>query len=249
MHIPLNKAGFYLFVFGGVMVQYNLHYLIKKTSHAGSSHFEWSQKNRRMHLFLIIAGLLCIITGVFSLSLKQLVLLSIAGIVTLLYSLPLLPFRGRKRLKDFGVLKIMVLVVMWTLVTVWLPAGQVVYSHPGFGLIFIGRFIFLFALCLLFDIRDTHIDASESISTIPILMGIKKTYILAYTLIAVFILLAMIYYARVPAAGHFHAMLLSGVSTLIIIKYSKKNAFDMAFLVCVDGMMLLQALLVVIGSI
>src|SRR5258708_25626092 len=125
MDLALNKVGFYFFVFGGVLVQYNLHYFVKKTSHDNSSHFTWSEKNRTVHFLLAITGLIFIITGVFSFQLNHYFFLLLLGIITLLYSLPVLPFTKRKPLKDFGILKIIVLLLFLTVITVWFPIHQV----------------------------------------------------------------------------------------------------------------------------
>lgn len=249
MHLPLNKPVFYFFVFGGVMVQYNLHYLVKKTSHANSSHFEWSKKNRHIHLFLTIVGLVLLTTGVFSFALNHFNFLLILGIITILYSLPLLPFTNKKRLKDFGVLKIFTLVLLWTVITVWFPLDQLNSTGKSFILIFIRRFIFLFALCLVFDLRDFSIDTKERRRTVPVILGIKKTYVLNYFLLGIFVLLSLIQYALMPDIGHLNAMILSAAATFVMIQYVKKNKSDIAYLACLDGMMLLQSLLVIIGSI
>lgn len=249
MHLPLNKPGFYFFVFGGVMVQYNLHYLVKKTSHSNSSHFEWSKKNRFTHLLLAGAGMALLIIGVFSFELHHFIFLLVLGAITLLYSLPLLPFASKRRLKDFGILKISTLVVLWTVITVWFPIDQVTTAEKPFALIFIRRFIFLFALCLVFDIRDFDIDTRENIRTIPVIIGIKNTYILHYILLAAFVLLSILEYLQLPDTGRLNAMLLSAAATVVVVKYIKRNNSDIAYLACLDGMMLLQALLIIIGSI
>ncbi|MEO6455892.1 MAG: UbiA family prenyltransferase [Ginsengibacter sp.] len=249
MHLPLNKPGFYFFVFGGVMVQYNIHYIVKKNSYAESSRLKWSKKNRGTHSLLIIAGLVLLITGLFCFKRSDFIFLLIPGIITLMYSLPLLPLANKKRLKDFGILKIITLVMIWTVITVWLPVHEFSYTDKSFFLIFIRRFIFLFALCLVFDIRDIEIDTKENIRTIPIIIGIKKTHILDYILLCVFILLTIIQYLQTPGIGHLNAMIVSAAATFFMIEYIKKNKSDIAYLACIDGMMLLQALLVIIGSI
>lgn len=248
LHLPLNKPGFYFFVFGGVLFQYNLHYFVKKTAHFNSSYLNWSQKNRGLHLILAGVGILFILTGVFDFKIYHFFILLILGLITLIYSLPLLPFTHKKRLKDFGILKITTLVLFWTLITVWLPATQVNYIPKSYLLVFISRFVFLFALCLVFDIRDTEIDKKENIRTIPLITGIKKSYLLIYSLLGLFIMLALIQYAKVNDTGRLNAMILSTAATFIMIIYTRKNKSEIAYLTCIDGMMLLQAFLVIIGS-
>jgi len=249
LHLPLNNIGFYSFVFGATLVQYNLHYLAKKSALPHSMRFQWSKKNRTAHQALACAGVILIIAGLFSFQLHHFIFLLFLGAITLFYSLPVLPFTNKKRLKDFGVLKIITLTLLWTLVTVWFPVSQAYYTDVSFLLIFLRRFIFIFVLCLVFDIRDTEIDSQENRRTIPVITGIKRAYFICYVLLVLFVLLSLIQYVKIPDIVQLNAMLFSAVATFVMIEYVKKNRSDIAYLACLDGMMLLQALLIVIGSI
>src|SRR5205085_1472743 len=123
-----------------------------------------------------------------------------------LYSFPVLPLKNRKRLKDFGILKIITLTLLWTIVTVWFPISQAYYTQVSFLLIFLRRFIFMFVLCLVFDIRDTEIDSKENIRTIPVMAGIKKAYLICYILLGVFVGLSFVQYFITPEAAILNAM-------------------------------------------
>jgi 4-hydroxybenzoate polyprenyltransferase len=173
----------------------------------------------------------------------------VVGIVTLLYSFPVLPFTNKKRIKDHGVLKIITLSIIWTIITVWFPVDQAYYTSTSFLLIFLRRFIFIFSLCIVFDIRDIEIDYKENIRTIPIIAGIKKAYNISFILLVMFVLLSLIQYMRLQNIKEFTAMSISAVTTFFIIKYTRKHGSDLAYIVCLDGMMLLQAMLIMIASI
>ena len=249
LHLPLNNIGFYSFVFGATLVQYNLHYLVKKTAVPNSMRFRWSKQNASTHKILAGIGLILIIAGLFSFQLHHFIFLLLLGIITLLYSLPVLPFTNRKRLKDFGILKIITITLLWTMVTVWFPVSQAYYTDVSFLLIFLRRFIFILILCLVFDIRDTEVDGKENRRTIPVIMGISKAYVVCYILLIVFVLLSLVQYLKIPDIAQLNSMLISAGATFIMIKYTQKNQSDLAHLACIDGMMLLQAILVIIGSI
>jgi len=249
LHLPLNNIGFYSFVFGATLVQYNLHYLAKKSALPDSMRFQWSKKNRVTHQALACTGLILIIAGLFTFQLRHFIFLLLLGVITLSYSQPVMPFATKKRLKDFGILKIITITLLWTLVTVWFPVSQAYYTDVSFLLIFLRRFIFIFVLCLVFDIRDTEIDSRENRRTIPVVTGIKKAYIVCYILLVVFVLLSLIQFVKIPDIGQVNAMLISAAATFAMIEYTKKNKSDIAYLAGIDGMMLLQALLVIIGSI
>lgn len=175
-------------------------------------------------------------------------ILFVLGAISILYSFPLLPFAHKKRIKDFGLLKIVTLSLLWTLVTVWFPVSDNNYEGFSFYLIFLRRFIFIFILCLLFDIRDTEVDRAEKISTISVKLGLKKSYIVCNSLLILFVIISLIQFFFIPDASQLIAMLLSAIATFIIITLSKKNNSDIIYLACVDGMMLLQALLIIFAA-
>lgn len=249
LHLPLNTISFYCFVFGATLVQYNLHYYVKKKAIQNSERIVWSQKNKTTHRILILIGLVLLITSLFSFRFHHLIFLAILGAITFLYSVPVLPFKEKKRIKDYGLLKIITITLLWTLVTVWFPVDGAGVTGLPFQLIFIRRFIFIFVLCLMFDIRDAEIDLSENIRTLPIITGIKRSYRIAYVLLIIFILLSVLQVVKNHNIAEFNAMIISALATFIMIEYSKKNNSDFVFLACIDGMMLLQAGLVIIGSI
>lgn len=249
LHIRLNSISFYLFVFSATLVQYNLHYLVKESAVKNSQRLSWSFKNKFVHKILIGFGSVLIIISLFSFQLHHFIILIIFGAVAFLYSFPILPFYRQKRIKDFGLLKIITLALLWTLVTVWLPADGTIFSGISFQLIFLRRFIFIFILCLLFDIRDIEIDKAESIATLAVKLGLKRSYSLCYTLLIIFVVLCVAEFIYLSDTAQLISMLLSALATIITIQFSKKNNSDFVYLACVDGMMLLQALLVIFASV
>lgn len=246
--VPLNNFSFYCFVFGATLVQYNLHYLVKKNAVLNSARLAWSQKNKNIHLALLSAGVILIIFSLFNFRLKHFSILICFGFVALLYSFPFLPFGKRKRIKDYGFLKIITLALLWTLVTVWFPVNDIVVSTPLFIFIFAKRFVFMFILCLLFDVRDIEIDYKEKINTLAVMLGKKKSYFLSYILLIVFVLLSYSQYLYLPQTGFFIAMLASAAATFGTIEITRKTNSDFIYLAGIDGMMLLQALLVYLFS-
>ena len=246
--LPFNTLSFYFFIFGATLVQYNLHYLIKTNAVTGSERLTWSLRNKRMHYMLFILGCTLIIYSLFSFKLQHFFILVFLGAISFLYSFPFLPFNKKRRIKDYGFIKIVTLSLLWTLVTVWLPVSEFVYDPLLYWFIFIKRFVFMFILCLLFDIRDIEIDGSESIKTLAVTIGKKKSYYLSYYLLIVFVLLSFCQYLYLPQPGFLIAMLLSSFATFIIIGITKKSNSDFIYLAGIDGMMLLQAILIYLFS-
>lgn len=136
---------------------------------------------------------------------------------------------------------------MWTLVTVWFPVNEAPYNTTLFSFIFIKRFIFMFVLCMVFDIRDRQVDHSQSINTLAVVLGVKKAYSLTYVFLILFVLISFLENIFFNA-GYLIAFLISSIATAAVIEYSKKNNSDVTCLFLVDGMMILQATLVFLFS-
>lgn len=248
LHLGLNSASFYFFVFGATLVQYNLHYLVKKSAVKNSKRLAWSLNNRLVHKVLIVSGSALIIISLFSFHLHHFIFLLILGGIAFFYSFPILPFSEKKRIKDFGLLKIATLALLWTLVTVWFPVDNANFAALTFQLIFLRRFVFIFTLCLLFDIRDIEIDTQEHIATVAVKLGEKKAHLVCYILLVIFVLLSIAQFIWVSDIPQLAAMLLSAAATVMTIEFSKKNNSDFIYLACIDGMILLQAVLVIFAS-
>jgi len=246
--LPLNNFSFYCFVFGATLAQYNMHYLAKTIAVKNSQRLAWSQNKKQLHLVLVIVGMVLILFSFFSFHLKHFIILACLGGISFLYSFPFLPFDKKRRIKDYGFLKIMTITLLWTLVTVWFPVNSMAFDKYLFFFVFVKRFVFMFILCLLFDIRDIDIDSEEKINTLAVKLGKKKSYLISYLLLIVFIILVFAQYFYLPQPGFLIAMLISGVATFITVEVSKKNNSDYVFLAGIDGMMLFQAILIFLFS-
>lgn len=244
LHLPLNTFSFYCFVFGATLVQYNFHYLVKTSAIKNSERLAWSLQNKIVHKILLGTGAVLIMFSFLSFRLHHFIILAILGSIAFLYSFPVIPFGKKKRIKDYGFLKIITLALLWTLVTVWFPVNNLFFEKDIFTFIFLKRFVFMFVLCLLFDIRDIEIDRQENIRTLAVFMGKKKSYRIVYLLLIVFIILSLLQFFYFGDINTLFAMLLSAAATLLVVEFTKKTNSDFAYLAGIDGMMLLQPVLV-----
>lgn len=246
--VPFNHFSFYCFVFGATLTQYNLHYIAKKVAVKNSERLNWSLTNKNIHFLLLVAGVVLILLSFFYFHLKHYAILICLGCIAFLYSFPLLPFGKRKRIKDYGFLKIITLALLWTLVTVWFPVTNIDVDMYLFLFIFFKRFVFMFILCLLFDLRDIEIDRKEQINTLAVILGRRGSYVLAYIFLLFFLILSFAQYLYYPQSPSLPAMLISAVATFATIEITKKSNSDFVYLAGIDGMMLLQAVLVYLFS-
>ena len=193
-------------------------------------------------------GSLLMLFTFFSFHWRHFLILVCLGCVSFLYSFPFLPFAKKKRIKDYGLLKIITLALLWTLVTVWFPVSDLGVDTWLFIFVFVKRFVFMFILCLLFDIRDIEIDRSEKINTLAVILDKKKSYLLSWVLLVLFVVLSILKNFYLPQMPFLWAMLISAGVTFLTIQATRKTNSDFIYLAGIDGMMLLQALLVYLFS-
>ena len=162
---------------------------------------------------------------VFQLKMKTLLLLSVFGIITFLYAMPLIPMRyfrdSQKNLREIGGLKVYVIALVWTFTTVILPLiDNEVSLNTDVIIASVQRFIFVIVLMLPFEIRDLRYD-SLKLATIPQKIGIKKTKIIGVLLLMVFFFLD--YFKDELTGDSILSILAVMFITLLFVIFSNKN--------------------------
>ncbi|MCB0398965.1 MAG: hypothetical protein KDD26_04955 [Winogradskyella sp.] len=127
------------------------------------------------------------------LNINSLIYLSVFGLVTFLYAIPLLPMRyfrdNQKNLRQISGLKVYVIASVWVFTTVFLPLIEKEYPFNIDVVInAVQRFIFVIVLMLPFEIRDLLYD-SVKLATIPQRIGVRNTKIMGVLLLLVFFFL------------------------------------------------------------
>lgn len=242
--VPPIYSGLHLLVFCSTLFVYNVHYLVKKSTPELSDRFGWSQHHRLWHYLLMSVGAIGCVVAAFHLPQNILLVCMLLAVLSFSYSIPLLPFKNKKRLKDFGWIKILVLTAVWTIVTSVLPIlyhSRVLTDYPYEIMI---RFVFMFTLCVAFDIRDMQTDMEAGIATLPNIIGIKGSYRVMSVSMILFIVMSIIQYARYPSVNRLIAEIFVAIATKLAVDYARKHPSDRAYLGLVDGMMLLYAILV-----
>ena len=234
------RSSLHLAVIGGTLVVYNLPRLFpisKPGSLTPGSYRFWQ------YLFLSLGVLL---TGysLIGLSEPSVIAGSCAGILALGYTMPTLRWQNKKRLRDYGILKILVLTGVWTIVTAIIPIlehGDTVAKYP-FEILM--RFAFVFVLCILFDIRDIQKDLNNKLITLPTRLGIQKSYLLINLSLIVFLLLSIVQHYRFAVPGRLIAAIITTVITFRVAKHLRNEGNKRLFVIMTDGMMILYSILV-----
>lgn len=109
------------------------------------------------------------------------------AVITFFYAIPLLS--KKSTLRTIGGLKVYIIALVWTGVTVFLPLIALDYKiNTDVVLLAIQRFLFVVVLMLPFEIRDLKFD-SVALSTLPQKLGLRNTKLLGITILIVFFLL------------------------------------------------------------
>lgn len=147
---------------------------------------------RIIQLFSALAFLL-MLYYLTTLNSQSLILICIMALVTFLYAVPLIPkkyiFDEQQNLREVGGLKVYIIALVWSLVTVLLPLldNDVAFS-TDISITLLQRFCLVIVLMLPFEIRDMNYD-NLKLATIPQKIGIKKTKIIGWLLLLVFYVL------------------------------------------------------------
>lgn len=175
-----------------------------------------------------VFSLLCFLSMcyfVLQVSVNALVAILIFGSITFLYAIPLLPNRffvdQKKKLRSISGLKIYIIALVWSGVTVGLPLINESFEFNNDVLISaVQRFIFVIIIMLPFEIRDLNYD-SLKLATIPQRIGVKSTKIAG--LILSFVLMSLEYFKDDINTGHLFSLWVTVFMTLVFLMFSTQQ--------------------------
>ncbi|WP_333780786.1 hypothetical protein [Tenacibaculum pacificus] len=224
MRLTHNESLDY-FLFFGTITGYNF---VKYAGVAKLHH-----RSLTTHLKIIqIFSLGCFLLMCFyasKLSTQTLLFFSPFGLLTFLYAVPFLS-GFQKNLRSISYLKIVIVALVWTGATVFLPIFDIDGQFTNqLYLIGIQRFLLVVVLILPFDIRDVKYDA-VSLQTIPKKIGIKKTKKLGYILLSLCLLIEFIITPN-PDFKRVFLFVFTVVLVLLMRSSDKKSNYYTSFFV------------------
>lgn len=245
--IPLD-IHLIVFVFFATLCSYNFHYLLGNVfgGHKLSLRLFYSFPTT---IFFLLAGGLGVLLS-FTTSHIRLQTVVVAFILTILYSLPLLPFRQLAVLRKAGFVKTVLLAFTWMFVTAYLPMSQHDLQFTILGsLLLIKRFFFMLMLCIVFDNRDAAVDKIRGLSSLATDLSPAAMKWLIYGLFVLLFLLNFLLGNYGISLKQRIALQLASISTLVVYFYSTEKQDYFFYYFLVDGMMFLSAVLVTLASI
>ena len=258
LHLPALNLGYAFFLFSSTLFLYSFHRIYRLDLKRGNAELAERHLWVRDHpvFFYTLLGFSAAgsaTSALLSIPLPVLLCLVPVGIISFGYTVPCIPFRGNLiRLRDVPGIKIFLISLVLAITTVYLPllaeGKSANLCRPAVLLIFIRRMLFVFAITIPFDIRDQHYDNENNTRTIPVVFGAEKAKAFAYLALLTFIFLAILQFLVVSETPlpYLLALSLSALISAYVISISGGGKKDLFYSFYLEGMMLLQCLLVTI---
>lgn len=242
-HLPV----FYWFVFFGTLCSYNFHWYLtpKEIDGPVSLKTGWSQQNRRLHLAIAtlstLAAFVC-----FILLWRHWVWLMLTGVFTLLYSAPKLPFAFTVKLRKIAYGKTIFLSLAWAHITTMLPLLIADTEwHAEHFLFSINRFFYIYAICILFDLRDRERDKAEGIKSLITYYSRQQIDKLFWGCLAIFFITTFWLYMYF-STGIVLSLLIPGLVLSFFYRWFKTHHSDYVYYFILDGLMVFSLPLMLI---
>lgn len=242
----------YLFiVFFATLFEYNLHRLFtliySKEALTQEKH-QWLSTHLKTFYFIMVASTIGFVIA--ALNAKPSVLEGLAplAVLTLFYSIPFIRIKNKLyKLRDIPFFKTFLIALIWAVSTVMLPIWQSELNPDNLELFYLltERFLFVFAICIPFDIRDIESDRASGLRTFPIIMGEKKSYAVAMICMAAILPIVFLHYINQPEM--LIPMLISILTGLYILGSTTLRNTKNYHYGILDGSMIFQSIIVYIS--
>ncbi len=241
-------------LFAATLGIYNFSILISKPKQSETSahrRIRWFFAHYRLMVTLTIAAILSLVPLFFMLATASQILLIFLGVLSFCYALPLFTIGEQKfGLRNIPGLKLLLIALVWAMSCVLLPIleAQDVYliniSMRDTTLLIAKQFLFTAALAIPFDIRDLFEDKQLGLKTIPVAWGEKSAYLLCQIFLIGYVILLFLSKNN-DFSAVFGALALSAVVAGWLIFKSKKAKNEYYYFFYLDGILILQCVLVV----
>lgn len=256
----ISDVKYPFFLFSSTLFLYCFHRVYRlgvrdKQERLAERHW-WIQENTLLFYAVMAAAAAGVLVSlIWFVKLRTILFLLPIGLLSFGYTVPCVPTsQGWKRLRDIGAVKIFIISLVLALTTVLLPVlaypDLPLSAKPAILFVFIRRMLFIFAITVPFDIRDMEYDRRNGTATLPVRLGIKRSKQLAIGALALFALLTGIQYFMLAGTSIFYvaALILSAVISSFVVMRTDEHKKDMFYSFYLEGMMILQCLLVIGAS-
>ncbi len=248
----LQLTAISILVFFSTLLIYNFHKvstLLVRISFSPNVVLKQFEKISSLTKVMIAISVVGILVSAFFLATKTLLFLLPIAAITFAYSVPVLKVRGtKKRLREIVIIKVTTLALIWSLTTATLPMldrGLNIFTASSV-LIFAERFLFMFAICIPFEIRDMKQEKLRGNLTLPQVVGEQTSKTGGIILLLLFAVLVYFQFGNAMQQSIAFPLYLSAFVASILILFSNESRSNYYFRIFIDGTMQLQFLLLIL---
>lgn len=212
---------------------------------ASTTHHTWADSNNQLYKNVLLISLIGTLSFFINLNIQAKLTVVVLALITAFYGFISVPFTNGRKLRHLGLLKTLFVALVWSVTTVLVPlAGQ----YPDTDMLvflLIRRFVFVAALTMVFEVKDYENDKQAKLKTLPMVLGVEGTKILAQVLLLMLIGINVLqYFAFYFPFWGMVAVNLSLLVSIVCIQPVKEELSDKYYYFVLDGMMLLQFIFV-----
>lgn len=248
LHVDISVY-LYGFIFFATLCSYNFYWILSRYAFSDSESAAAFLKKEVTGIFLLLVSAIGFVICLFqsSVYLNHVVT---AVLLTLIYSIPLLPVKALHFTRKAGVLKTVLLAFTWAYVTAFIPLQKDWALLNGADVfILTRRFLFMLMLCIIFDNRDMAVDKIRGLHSLATVLKPNQLLLL---IAFIFIVLFGTNFWSVSygiSLAQSIALQTSTIALLIVYFLSTRRQGYLFYYFLVDGLMLFSALATFIAGI
>jgi 4-hydroxybenzoate polyprenyltransferase len=222
---------------------YNLQRIYQSTLPTTDARLLWYRRNKKWIFtigILMAVGFAETAWDIFMTYKQGIFVYCICALLSIFYFLPPLHLRRIAGLKQFFI------AMIWVLVCIVIPFmfGEEHFTGTRYFkkdqvLYIISQFCFIAALCIPFDIRDVKKDREEGTRSLPVVLGVKQSKIIAVVLMVIYCGLAFF----IDTKNLVETRVVILLVTLIAIYFSEPKRHRYYCIYFVEGIIVLQTIL------
>ena len=239
---PADQPNYHLFLFiiSATLVSYNFHWYLTKVDPGVSYRGDWTIRNRKSLLVLLLLGIAGSIYFFIPLR-AHWKPIAASVLITFIYSAPKIPVFNT--LNRIARAKTFFLTVVWVYVTtiMYFLVKEIPFDKPAIFYC-LSRFFLIYCICILFDYRDRDEDKRQGLTSLPVLVEGKALNVIFYLSLFAFAIctLALERYQFEPV--HIVLLLIPGIITALLYPYARRHFSDYLYYFVLDGLMMLSSL-------
>jgi len=247
LHIKLTGY-LYAFIFFSTLCSYNFYWLLSGFVFSGQPVKLFLKQYYSNAIVLIIGSIGLLYSTLFIVNLLPVI--SLGLVLTLLYTIPLLPFKIFHIARKAGLLKTFLLAFTWAFVTVYIPYKQTPAGNfITLVMLLNNRFLFMLMLCIIFDARDTNVDKIRGLQSLTTIIKPATVQYIMFVIFAAYIINGIVLRIYYDELMQVIALLVTGVITAVVYFFSLRKQGYFFYYFLVDGLMLFSALATYVASI